>query len=124
MQHKTYYKPLNVNDMEILTTKLQGATVNVIFTGSHYYFYNSFFGIFGVATRVSRPGDLGNKKFKLLVGNEHTSGSSFCSSAIEILMKRVINKAENQYVKCHIEYTTELFDGYISIDVSHVEHWR
>ena len=110
--------------MEILTTKLQGATVNVIFTGSHYYFYNSFFGIFGVATRVSDAGELEDKKFNLLVGNEHTSGSSFSSSAIEILMKRVINKAENTYVKCNIEYTTKIFDGYISIDVSHVEHWR
>ena len=111
--------------MEILTTKLQGATVNVIFTGSHYYFYNSFFGIFGVATRVSRPGDLGAKKFKLLVGNEHTIGSSsFCSSAIERCMIRLINNAENTYIKCNIEYTTELFNGYIGINVSHVEHWR
>ena len=111
--------------MEILTTKLHGATVNVIFTGSHYYFYNSFFGIFGVATRVSDAGELEDGKFKLLVGNEHTSGSSsFYSSAIERLMKIVINKAENTYVKCNIEYTTEIFDGYISIDVSHVEHRR
>ena len=111
--------------MEILTTKLQGATVNVIFTGSHYYFYNYFFGIFGVATRVSRPGDLGDKKFKLLVGNEHTSGSSsFCNYSIERCMKSVINKAENTYLKCNIEYTTELFNGYIGINVSHVEHWR
>ena len=111
--------------MEILTTKLKGATVNVIFTGSHYYFYNSFFGIFGVATRVSRPGDLGAKKFKLLVGNEHTSGSSsFCNYSIERCMKSLINRAENTYIKCNIEYTTEIFDGYISIDVSHVEHWR
>lgn len=110
--------------MEIYTTKLQGSTVNVIFTGSHYYFYNSFFGIFGVATRVSRPGDLEAKKFKLLVGNEHTSGSSFSNSSIERCMKSVIGKQENMYVKCNIEYTTEIFDGYIGIDVSHVEHWR
>ena len=110
--------------MEILTTKLQGAVVNVIFTGSHYYFYNSFFGIFGVATRVSDAGELEYRKFNLLVGNEHTSGSSFCSSSIEIFMKSVIRKQENMYVKCNIEYTTEIFDGYISIDVSHVEHWR
>lgn len=111
--------------MEIYTTKLQGATVNVIFTGSHYYFYNSFFGIFGVATRISEAGELKDKRFNLLVGNEHTIGSSsFCNSSIERCMKSVINKAENTYVKCNIEYTTEVFDGYISINVSHVEHWR
>lgn len=111
--------------MEILTTKLKGATVNVIFTGSNYYFYNSFFGIFGVATRVSNAGELEDKKFNLLVGNEHTSGSSsFCNYSIERCMKSVISKQENMYVKCNIEYTTELFDGYIIIDVSHVEHWR
>ena len=108
--------------MEIFTTKLQGATVNVIFTGTHYYFYNSFFGIFGVATRVSYAGELEDKKFNLLVGNEHTSGSSFSNSAIEIFMKRVIGRQENMYVKCNIQYTTELFDGYISMDVIHVEH--
>ena len=111
--------------MEILTTKLKGAVVNVIFTGSHYYFCNSFFGIFGVATRVSDAGELEDRKFKLLVGNEHTSGSSsFCNYSIERCMKSVIGKQENMYVKCNIEYTTELFDGYISIDVSHVEHWK
>ena len=108
--------------MEIFTTKLQGAKVNVIFTGSHYYFHESFFGIFGVATRVSDAGELEAKKFHLLVGNEHTSGSSFSSSSIERFMKIVIGKQENMYVKCNIEYTTEIFDGYISIDVSHVEH--
>lgn len=111
--------------MEILTTKLQGDTVNVIFTGSHYYFHNSFFGIFGVATRVSDAGELETKKFNLLVGNEHTSDSfSFCNYYIERFMRRVIGRQENMYVKCNIEYATELFDGYISIDVSHVEHWR
>lgn len=108
--------------MEILTTKLNGATVNVIFTGPNYYFHNSFFGIFGVATRVSDSCELESKKFKLLVGNEHTSGSPFSSSSIERCMKRVIGRQENMYVKCNIEYTIELFDGYISIDVSHVEH--
>lgn len=110
--------------MEIFTTKSNGAAVNIIFTGSHYYFHNSFFGIFGVATRVSDACELEDKKFKLLVGNDHTIGSSFSTRAVECLMKRIINKCENMYVKCKIEYTTELFDGYISIDVSHVEHWR
>lgn len=111
--------------MEIFTTKLKGATVNVIFTGPHYYFYNSFFGIFGVGTRVSYAGEIKDKKFNLLVGNEHTSGSSsFCNYSIERFMKRVIGRQENMYVKCNIKYTTELFDGYISIDVSHVEYRR
>ena len=111
--------------MEIFTTKLRGATVNVIFTGSNYYFYNSFFGIFGAATRVSDAGKIEDKKFNLLVGNEHTSGSSsFSNYSIERCMKRVIGRQENMYVKCNIEYTTEIFDGYISIDVSHVEYRR
>ena len=110
--------------MEILTTKLNGAVVNVIFTGPNYYFHNSLFGIFGVATRVSRPGDLGAKKFKLLVGNEHTIGSSFHGDATKRLMKRIINKFENTYVKCHIEYTTEIFNGYIAINISHKEFRR
>ena len=111
--------------MKVLTTKLQGATVNVIFTGSNYYFHNDYFGTFGVATRIANPSNLECEKFELLVGNEHTIGSSsFCSSAIEGLMKRIIDKQENMYVKYNIEYTTELFNGYISVDVSHVEHRR
>lgn len=108
--------------MEIFTTKLQGVTVNVIFTGSHYYFHESFFGIFGVATRVLDACELEDKKFHLLVGNIYTIGYSSIEYAIERLMKRIINKWENKYVKRKIEYTVEIFDGYTNTDVIHVEH--
>lgn len=107
--------------MEIFTTLINGATVNVIFTGSHYYFHNSFFGIIGVAKRLSDSSEMQRKRFELLTGNNHTEGA-LTDCTIVSMMKRVINRAENKYVPCDVEYDIKSFRGWVSMDINHVEH--
>ena len=90
--------------MEISVVKSHGYTFNVLFTGNKYYFLNSYCGIAAIATRKGYETENEQNTFVLSVGNEHLDGGSFGGAAMVSLCKRVINKAENQYIKKTLNY--------------------
>ena len=90
--------------MEISVVKSHGYTFNVLFTGNKYYFLNSYCGIAAIATRKGYETENDQNTFVLSVGNEHLDGGSFGGAAMISLCKRVINKAENQFIKKTVNY--------------------
>lgn len=95
--------------MELSTTTLNGSTVNVIFTGSNYFFYNSYFGLVAVAERTTQPTEE-VETFRVTVGNRHCVGGSFNDSAVYTLVKRVVNKSENKYITKRVRYSSVVED--------------
>lgn len=99
--------------MTINKTSFRGYEVNVIFTGSHYYFHSTYAGVIAVAERIERETTPANEtKFILRVGNRHLVGGSLGSiSAISANCKRFINKAENQFINVSVDYEIDEIDG-------------
>lgn len=83
--------------MEFIKTKINGATINAIYNGGNYYFYSTWHGLIGIATRVT------DKEFNLTVDSGAVRGG--CPREWERMAKRVINKSENKYIKCAVSYT-------------------
>jgi hypothetical protein len=90
--------------MEISVVKSKGYIFNVIFTGNKYYFINSWCGVAAIATRKGYETENEQNTFILSVGNDHLTGGSFGGSEMVTLCKRVINKAENQFIKKTVKY--------------------
>lgn len=94
-------------------TKIHGNPCTLIFTGSHYYLYSSFFGLLGQATRdygkegISPMTGLDTSHFTLEVGNHHCS---WPSSAIATAFKKAITKEEQRYIKKEISYEVKELD--------------
>lgn len=104
--------------MEIYKTTFRGSEVSVIFTGSHYYFHNSYYGVIAVAERDYGKDSGSASHFTLSVGNRHTLGGSL-SGAVESLVKRFITKSEQKYITKKVTYNTEeidLADGKLSCE--------
>ena len=97
--------------MTIDKTSCRGYEINVIFTGSHYYFHSHYCGIIAIAER--KPYNFQDAQtFILKAGNRHLLGGSLGSvSAIATLCKKYINKAENQFIKVSVSYEVEEMDG-------------
>lgn len=99
--------------METGNIKVQGEPIFVIFTGKQYFFHSNYWGIVGIATRVSDLSELHNKKFSLIAGNKNIYRDKYVAA-----MKRYITKAENKYVDCDVEYVDsgELCNHYLDIE--------
>lgn len=101
--------------MEIYTTKFRGNEVNVIFTGSHYYFISSYYGVLAVAERDYNATEFGWDKekktaFKVTTGNHHVEGGSLGGSVVSSLVKGFIRKADQKHSPVKIEFTDEVAD--------------
>lgn len=99
--------------MEFYKTKLFGGEVNVLFTGSNYFFFHGFYGVICIAERVDNT-ELSNQsdeqvwksKFILYSGHrdENIEKESFA------LAKRIIEKYDQKYVKKTFEYEEVITD--------------
>ena len=96
--------------MEIYKTKFRGSEVSVIFTGSHYYFHSSYYGVIAVAERDYTKDSGSKSHFSLSVGNHHTIGGSLSAGAVECLVKKFITKSEQKYITKEVTYFTEVAD--------------
>lgn len=89
--------------MFINQIKIAGNDVNVIMTGSHYYFFSNFYGVIGVAVREYLDDDY-NSKFTIMAGSDNTLGGRLTDSVIAQKMKSVIKKEETRHIKKNIEF--------------------
>lgn len=89
----------------------RGHEINVIFSGSHYYFHSHYCGVIAIAER--KPYNFQDAQtFTIKAGNRHLLGGSLGSAdAIASICKRYINKAENQFIKVSVSYEVEKIDG-------------
>lgn len=99
--------------METGNIKINGESITVIFIGKKYYFHSNYWGIVGIATRVSDLSEHHNKKFSLVAGTKNTSRSKYIYG-----MKRYIRKAERQYIACNVEFedTNGYCNHYLDIE--------
>lgn len=100
--------------MEIYKTKFRGSEISVIFTGSHYYFHNSFFGVIAIAERdyerTSCSDNPARTFFYLSIGNAHCQGSSFNNGAVECFVRKFIKKNEQRYKETNVEFLMLEYD--------------
>ena len=94
-------------------TTIRGYQCTLIFTGSHYYLHNSFFGLLGRATRDyanegKQPDGNRTAHFMLEVGNQYCS---WPSSMIASYFERLIRREENRYVDKKVTFEVREFDG-------------
>lgn len=92
--------------MEFGTIKRNGYEFNVIFNGSHYYFFSSYCGLACIASRDYDRTDFNEHTtfFTLYVGNDNLSGGSITDNVMVSIAKRYINKAENKYLPVKVTY--------------------
>lgn len=94
--------------MEIRNIKIGGHEVNVIFTGSHYYFHNEFFGLIAVAERdyaTTEITDINKTTFRITTGNAYCDGGSLSSSVVRTAAREHIQMQEARYLDADITYT-------------------
>ena len=99
--------------METGNIKVNGDAITVIFIGDKYYFHSNYWGIVGIATRVSDLSERHNKKFCLIAGHKNVYRYKYVTA-----MKRYITKAENKFVACDVEYIDggEICNHYLDIE--------
>lgn len=97
--------------MTISTINSRSYEINVIFTGSHYYFHSAFAGIVAVAARKGYATDEERDTFILRAGNRHLCGGSLGGSVIFSVAERFIRKNENKYVDHVVSFERIDFDG-------------
>lgn len=98
--------------MEITKTSFRGCEVSVIFTGSHYYFHSSYYGLLAVAVRdydreVSMDYQTGTGAasfFTLITGNHNTIGGCLGGSVVASLCERYIRKLEQRYITKSVSF--------------------
>jgi hypothetical protein len=93
---------------------MYGADVNVVFTGSRYFFFSEWYGLFCVAERVQEveDNDITKAAFVLFVEENGSRGGDW--KAFAALAKKVINKSENKYISREVSY---------KIEFANVERW-
>ncbi len=98
--------------MEISKTTLAGFEVNVIFTGSSYFFHNQFHGVIAIANRISGPDgfDTNKQSFEIVVGSSSCLGSSLADCTVMAAVKRFVNKNENRYISVAVSYEVKKYD--------------
>lgn len=97
--------------MTISTIKARAYEINVIFTGSHYYFHSSFAGVVAVAERKGYKTDEERDTFILMAGNRHLVGGSLGGSTMFSVAEKFIRKNENKYVEHVTNFERVEFDG-------------
>lgn len=98
--------------MEITTIKARAYQINVIFTGSHYFFHSPFAGVVAVAVRKGYETEEDRNTFDIMAGNRHLVGGSLGGSVMYSVAEKFIRKNENKYVE-HVTNFNRLgeFDG-------------
>lgn len=97
--------------MEISVIKARAYSINVIFTGSHYFFHSPFAGVVAVAERKGYKTDEERDTFILKAGNRHLVGGSLGGSVMFSVAEKFIKKNENKYVEHVTHFEREEFDG-------------
>lgn len=97
--------------MEITTIKARAYQINVIFTGSHYFFHSPFAGVVAVAERKGYATDEDRDTFVLKAGNRHLVGGSLGGSVMFSVAEKFIRKNENRYVEHVVNFERVEFDG-------------
>ena len=80
--------------MEISKVSFNGNTIDVLFNGKCYLFYNSYYGFIASAVRSDLRQDRGHEFFTVTAGNHHCLGGSLTCSGILSGVKRTIRRAE------------------------------
>lgn len=80
--------------MEIYKTTFNGNTIDVLFNGACYLFYNSYYGFVAMAERSQLSRERGTEFFTVTAGNHHCVGGSLTLSGILSGVKRTIRRAE------------------------------
>lgn len=94
--------------MEFSHISPRGYSCHVIFTGSHYYFYSDFAGLFAIAERdYKKSRETGKETFSLKYGNDHLLGGSLGGSVAATVAKTFIRKAENKYIQKECTFIEE-----------------
>ena len=108
--------------MELYKTTFQGREVSVIFCGSMYLFYNSFFGYLAAAKREQRkefnPGNR-TEAFTVQYGNSHAIGSSLTNSRILSGVHRFIKRLEIEHNASAVYFTdneADLNGAYLDLE--------
>lgn len=94
--------------MEFIKSKMYGGEVTAVFTGSQYFFFSEWYGLFAVAERDEEREGNGQSFFKIYVSDGKTRGgtpSEFSGFALKI-----IKKNENKYIEKKVEAETVLAD--------------
>ena len=97
--------------MEITTIKARAYQINVIFTGSHYFFHSPFAGVVAVAERKGYATDEERDTFILRAGNRHLVGGSLAGSVMFSVAEKFIRKNENKYIEHVTHFERIEFDG-------------
>lgn len=97
--------------MEITTIKARAYQINVIFTGSHYFFHSPFAGVVAVAERKGYATDEDRDTFVLKAGNRHLVGGSLGGSVMFSVAEKFVRKNENKYVEHVVNFERVEFDG-------------
>lgn len=97
--------------MEITTINARAYQINVIFTGSHYFFHSPFAGVVAVAERKGYRTDEERDTFVLRAGNRHLVGGSLGGSVMFSVAEKFIRKNENKYVEHVVNFDRVEFDG-------------
>ena len=98
--------------MEFIKSKMYGGEVTAVFTGSKYFLFSSWYGLFAVAERNYNAEGEGKAEFTIFVDKDKYKGGDwqeFCKVA-----KRVINKNESKYITQEVSY---------KIEFANVERW-
>lgn len=108
--------------MEFYKTTCRNYTINVVFNGEMYIFFNGYCGIAAIAERTT-PGDKiasGEEYFNIKYGNRHLLGGSIGNGGIVPFVKRFVTKCEKKYIEVNVTYTEEkcdLADWYSTIEI-------
>lgn len=99
--------------MEFGTIKKSNHIINVVFVGSHYYFYDEGNGVACIAVRNYDKTDFrgkgeGHTAFTLYLGNQFLIGGSINDNVMFSIAKKYINKNENRYIPTKVEYEVEI----------------
>ena len=97
--------------MEISVINSRGYQINVIFTGSHYFFHSPYAGVVAVAERKGYETEQDRDTFVLMAGNRHLIGGSLGGSVMFSVAEKFIRKNENKYVEHVTHFERVDFDG-------------
>lgn len=100
--------------MEFFKSKIYGGEVTAVFTGSRYFFFSGWYGLFCVAERVQEVEERDQTKGEFVLYLEENGNRGGDWKAFAALAKKIINKSENKYILRKVSY---------KIEFANVERW-
>lgn len=100
--------------MEFIKCKMFGADVNVVFTGTCYFFFSEWYGLFCVAERVQEVEERDQTQGEFILYLEENGNRGGDWKAFATLAKKIINKNENKFISREVSYR---------IEFANVERW-